>query len=171
MAKQPPRAQTLKCEICSESVSKYRCPSCGIRYCSVPCFRNHKKEPCSSPQTNHPPDVISSSSSSHPPLVQQPTNEPTEQLFNEKTFFQRDETLPLSQSSLEKLSSDPQLISLCSHSKLQKLILEILSSPNPRETLQHVRSTNEDFMDFVDQVLAVTNPEITSAQLQQQQQP
>ena len=30
------------CQICSSSESKYTCPCCSIKYCSMECFKNHK---------------------------------------------------------------------------------------------------------------------------------
>ncbi|XP_058105425.1 uncharacterized protein LOC131248919 isoform X2 [Magnolia sinica] len=31
-----------QCEVCKEAQSKYKCPSCLIPYCSLPCFKKHK---------------------------------------------------------------------------------------------------------------------------------
>ncbi|XP_063045722.1 zinc finger HIT domain-containing protein 3 [Engraulis encrasicolus] len=31
------------CSVCSDSVPKYRCPACLIRYCSLNCFKTHKE--------------------------------------------------------------------------------------------------------------------------------
>eukprot|EP00906_Rhabdomonas_costata_P031033 RCo043865 len=31
------------CEVCQGNPSKYRCPRCGLRTCSVPCIKSHKK--------------------------------------------------------------------------------------------------------------------------------
>ncbi|XP_077402959.1 zinc finger HIT domain-containing protein 3 [Vanacampus margaritifer] len=30
------------CKVCSEQTPKYRCPTCEIRYCSLPCYKRHK---------------------------------------------------------------------------------------------------------------------------------
>eukprot|EP01134_Creolimax_fragrantissima_P005191 CFRG5191T1 len=34
------------CGVCNQSLSKYKCPKCEIRYCSIPCFKKHKETPC-----------------------------------------------------------------------------------------------------------------------------
>uniref|UniRef100_A0A182N3Z1 HIT-type domain-containing protein n=1 Tax=Anopheles dirus TaxID=7168 RepID=A0A182N3Z1_9DIPT len=34
------------CEICNESERKYRCKTCSIHYCSVPCYKKHQEQPC-----------------------------------------------------------------------------------------------------------------------------
>ncbi|XP_058105426.1 uncharacterized protein LOC131248919 isoform X3 [Magnolia sinica] len=38
-----------QCEVCKEAQSKYKCPSCLIPYCSLPCFKKHKEIPCAKP--------------------------------------------------------------------------------------------------------------------------
>lgn len=30
------------CEICNANESKYKCPKCGLRYCSLACYKPHK---------------------------------------------------------------------------------------------------------------------------------
>jgi len=32
----------VSCEVCHEIVSKYKCPQCLLKYCSLPCYRQHK---------------------------------------------------------------------------------------------------------------------------------
>ena len=32
------------CIICNENASKYTCPSCSIRYCSIPCYKIHQEK-------------------------------------------------------------------------------------------------------------------------------
>ncbi|KAF9586904.1 hypothetical protein IFM89_039881 [Coptis chinensis] len=38
-----------KCEVCKETQSKYKCPTCFTPYCSLPCFKKHKEIPCEKP--------------------------------------------------------------------------------------------------------------------------
>ena len=33
-----------KCEVCKDVEAKYRCPGCGLVFCSVACSRKHKEE-------------------------------------------------------------------------------------------------------------------------------
>lgn len=33
-----------KCEVCSTVESKYKCPKCSTRYCSLECFKAHKND-------------------------------------------------------------------------------------------------------------------------------
>ncbi|KAG8630737.1 hypothetical protein KVT40_002356 [Elsinoe batatas] len=32
----------VECGVCFEQPSKYRCPTCDLRYCSIPCYKKHK---------------------------------------------------------------------------------------------------------------------------------
>ena len=33
----------MQCEVCVDAVAKYKCPTCALRYCSVPCFKTHRE--------------------------------------------------------------------------------------------------------------------------------
>ncbi|KAJ9142301.1 hypothetical protein NKR19_g7245 [Coniochaeta hoffmannii] len=46
-ARQPGKSQRI-CGVCDKEPGKYKCPRCGMYYCSVPCSKAHK--------ANHPPD-------------------------------------------------------------------------------------------------------------------
>lgn len=35
---------TGTCEICHKNTAKYRCPNCGVIYCSIDCFKNHNNQ-------------------------------------------------------------------------------------------------------------------------------
>ncbi|KAJ1779241.1 hypothetical protein LPJ77_000617 [Coemansia sp. RSA 2523] len=39
------------CTVCSTSVAKYKCPICTSGYCSVSCYKVHKSEPCTRPES------------------------------------------------------------------------------------------------------------------------
>ncbi|KAF6030445.1 ZNHIT3 [Bugula neritina] len=34
------------CEICTKEPKKYKCPKCGILYCSVTCYKQHQNTDC-----------------------------------------------------------------------------------------------------------------------------
>lgn len=36
----------IKCQVCEEEISKYKCPKCALQYCSVGCYKNHIDEHC-----------------------------------------------------------------------------------------------------------------------------
>ncbi|KAL5528730.1 hypothetical protein ACEPAF_7867 [Sanghuangporus sanghuang] len=41
------RQRRANCQICTERESKYACPTCDVLYCSVSCYREHKRCSCS----------------------------------------------------------------------------------------------------------------------------
>lgn len=41
----PELRRTTTCEVCEKTPSKYCCPQCSIRYCSVACFKLHRESP------------------------------------------------------------------------------------------------------------------------------
>ncbi|GAB1602152.1 hypothetical protein Ahia01_000494100, partial [Argonauta hians] len=47
--------QPMKCESCLEQLSKYKCPKCYIRYCSLTCYKSHFSLPgsCTSTTANN----------------------------------------------------------------------------------------------------------------------
>ncbi|KAI5118881.1 hypothetical protein M0805_003556 [Coniferiporia weirii] len=42
------------CQICSAVESKYACPKCGVLYCSVACYKDHKSTSCKDQTTSTP---------------------------------------------------------------------------------------------------------------------
>ncbi|XP_077986306.1 box C/D snoRNA protein 1-like [Glandiceps talaboti] len=36
--------QEARCEVCTETIAKYRCPRCAVRTCSLPCVKVHKND-------------------------------------------------------------------------------------------------------------------------------
>ncbi|ODV90666.1 hypothetical protein CANCADRAFT_24016 [Tortispora caseinolytica NRRL Y-17796] len=50
---------SIKCEICNNEISKYKCPKCFVRYCSVKCFKDHEMNHKSEPETpiNRSPEI------------------------------------------------------------------------------------------------------------------
>lgn len=40
-------ATVLLCNICSDSIAKYTCPRCNVRYCSVDCYKSRSHLECS----------------------------------------------------------------------------------------------------------------------------
>lgn len=38
------KTEDQKCSVCLLNLSKYQCPGCNIKFCSVPCCKKHKEE-------------------------------------------------------------------------------------------------------------------------------
>ncbi|CED83374.1 Zinc finger, HIT-type [Phaffia rhodozyma] len=82
------------CQICKTNASKYKCSTCQVVYCSVPCFKKHKEESCS----HLPPP-----SETSPPVssVSLPTSTPT------STSDPKPLPVPITSTSLPEPPSEP----------------------------------------------------------------
>ena len=38
------QASVASCEVCGDNVSKYRCPQCHLKTCSLTCIKKHKSQ-------------------------------------------------------------------------------------------------------------------------------
>ncbi|KAH0369012.1 hypothetical protein KCU65_g3592, partial [Aureobasidium melanogenum] len=65
------------CGVCTQNDSKYKCPSCQLRYCSIACFKQHKETHANDPpkqqstQSIQPapaPSDLSQAPATRPPL-------------------------------------------------------------------------------------------------------
>ncbi|KAL0726766.1 hypothetical protein Bca4012_022859 [Brassica carinata] len=139
-----PRAAPT-CEICEKVVSKYKCPSCLVPYCSLGCFKKHKGKlfcltPCakpSAPEEEKPAaspakdvsvetknvvvkteDKASASSAPKEVPVARPITVEEEKYVLEKT-------------QLEAIASSSEIREALKDEALQKLISSIDSSSNP----------------------------------------
>eukprot|EP00123_Amoebidium_parasiticum_P005282 comp16517_c0_seq1/m.14538 comp16517_c0_seq1/g.14538 ORF comp16517_c0_seq1/g.14538 comp16517_c0_seq1/m.14538 type:complete len:183 (-) comp16517_c0_seq1:143-691(-) len=63
-------APVVECGVCNTNPSKYKCPKCVLRYCSIACFKIHKETPCDQQAPTQPPSA--------PPPVPTPQTEITE---------------------------------------------------------------------------------------------
>ncbi|KAK4582673.1 hypothetical protein RGQ29_025748 [Quercus rubra] len=106
-----------KCEVCNEALSKYKCPSCLVPYCSLVCFKKHKEIPCAKP--------VSSEEKSTPvpeSLVERPL-----------TAEQPGDVLQKLQ--LEAIASSSEIRDALKDGNLQKLIYNIDGSPDAENEL------------------------------------
>ncbi|KAM9938819.1 hypothetical protein OXX80_001685 [Metschnikowia pulcherrima] len=96
-----------KCGICTENQAKYKCPTCSIEYCSLPCFKSEK----------HDHNNLSSANSVEKlPGSAMQISEP----------IQPKETPPI----FEKIANDPIIRSLLKYKSLQthlSILLKLLS--------------------------------------------
>ncbi|KAF8097784.1 hypothetical protein N665_0281s0046 [Sinapis alba] len=133
-----PRAAPT-CEICENVVSKYKCPSCLVPYCSLGCFKKHKETPCAKPSAPEEKsaspakevsvetkDVVvktehkasASSTAKEVPVARRPITVEEEKYVVEKT-------------QLEAIASSSEIREALKDEALQKLISSIDSSSNP----------------------------------------
>ncbi|KAL2323363.1 hypothetical protein Fmac_027742 [Flemingia macrophylla] len=127
-----------QCQVCNESQSKYKCPSCYLPYCSLLCFKKHKEFPCVKPQPTEAKTTAVSESIVEKPLV---VNEPRQ-------------VLPKFQ--LEAIASSSEIRDALNDKALQELICRIDCSSNAENELDKALA-DEAFCLFTDKILSTIN--------------
>ncbi|XP_052185510.1 uncharacterized protein LOC127797058 [Diospyros lotus] len=130
------------CQVCNESQSKYKCPTCLVPYCSLPCFKKHKEIPCVKPAT----------ASSERNLTSFPV------LQFERPLYVDEPSEVLQQLQLESIASSSEIRDALKDGELQKLIYNIACSPDAEDELDKAREV-EAFCKFTDKILSTTNPQ------------
>jgi len=133
------------CEICTQKESKYKCPICSLKYCSVICYKKHKETPCNKSSTIESPQTTEQVSV--PSIVETTQNQPSSQ------------HKPTSSPSLlaidfKKLEQSEEIVRTLKSQRLQQLITSIDSAPNREQALEDAL-TDPDFAQFIDSILNV----------------
>ncbi|KAG9587323.1 hypothetical protein KCU77_g10487, partial [Aureobasidium melanogenum] len=112
------------CGVCTQNESKYKCPSCRLRYCSLACFKQHKE------------------THAHDPPKQQPTQstQPTQSAPSDSSQAPATRTaLPGSSKKIDfaGFESDPELLRLLSRYPNLRIQLQsvygLTLEPTPQE--------------------------------------
>ena len=131
-----------KCGVCDAAVSKYRCPVCRVvRYCSVECYRVHKRDNC-----------------------KRPTSKDAEKLSPESVLKKRkhssergedvdDEEVKLTDEAYGRIVSDEKFKKYFLDKRFQKVVQDIDSAPNRRIKLQQYIDNDIHFRSIVDEML------------------
>ncbi|WVW84496.1 hypothetical protein I302_106530 [Kwoniella bestiolae CBS 10118] len=144
---------TSQCQICKDQISKYKCPACPIRYCSVKCYKEHKlihEDPSKSqiiPQdTSAPTREVSLNEQPNTTDIEsaQPNDddtphlkpltsllwppEPDSSIFTDP--LQREDPKPLRREELLRIATSPTLRNLLSNPLLPRLLHTLDSLPS-----------------------------------------
>ncbi|KAM3689636.1 hypothetical protein ACB094_09G060800 [Castanea mollissima] len=124
-----------KCEVCNEALSKYKCPSCLVPYCSLPCFKKHKEIPCAKPvSSEEKPTPVPESLVERPLTVEKPGD-------------------VLQKLQLEAIASSSEIRDALKDGNLQKLIDNIDGSPDAENELDKAMGV-EVFRTFTEKILS-----------------
>ncbi|CAN1169753.1 Zinc finger HIT domain-containing protein 3 [Linum perenne] len=134
-----------RCQVCNESESKYKCPSCLVPYCSLICFKKHKEIPCSKP--------VAKASLAVAATVQVDTPASELELRTERPLTVDDPSVVLDKSQMESLASCSEITDALKDESLRKLILSIDSSPDPETELAKAMRTDA-FRILADKILS-----------------
>jgi len=154
---------------------KYKCAACKtFKYCSVACYKKHQAESCTAAPKSTAPAGASGAAAgaaavaaaatpapAAPSAAAQPPRPPA---------VPKASTERVATEDLERLASDPSILSALSSQELQAILRRIDSGgaggaggePTDEQrvaALEKYRSTNSDFEAFVQQVLQIINQE------------
>ncbi|KAL3645068.1 hypothetical protein CASFOL_010248 [Castilleja foliolosa] len=131
------------CEVCEESQSKYKCPSCLIPYCSLACFKKHKEIPCAK-SNSVKEEIIDATSGSA-------TND-------DKPCYVDEQHEVLQESQLQSVALSNEIRDSLRDEKLRKLIHNIDSSADPENELDKAMA-DEEFRLFTEKILSTIGPQ------------
>uniref|UniRef100_A0A182JGA0 HIT-type domain-containing protein n=1 Tax=Anopheles atroparvus TaxID=41427 RepID=A0A182JGA0_ANOAO len=129
-----------KCGICKANDRKYKCKTCNIPYCSVPCYKTHQEQPCE-PATTLPADV------------EEPFRE--DRVPKKTILFPTVDTVP--QEKLELLGQSEHLKNLLQNPHLRRFLKEV---DNGRDGMNAIRVAMMEplFVEFADECLRIVEP-------------
>ncbi|CAL9227232.1 unnamed protein product [Arabidopsis halleri] len=161
-----PRAAPT-CDICKKVVSKYKCPSCLVPYCSLGCFKIHKETPCAKPS-----GPSSTEDKPASPVKEVPVERPEEandvvektqhnasaastakEIPVARPIHVEDEKYVLEKTQFEAIASSSEIREALKDEALQKLIYSIDSSSNPLQELDGAMGI-EAFREFTNKILS-----------------
>ncbi|XP_028662815.1 zinc finger HIT domain-containing protein 3 [Erpetoichthys calabaricus] len=140
------------CEVCQEEVSKYRCPCCIIRYCSVNCYKSHK-DVCnpkkSSVSHSECPDIAT-------PCQKLKTYKDKETAWSVKDLL-KDESDVVPQQNLKLLGQSTGLKDLLHNPHLRQLLRTVDEAEN-KEVVMKAVMQEPLFVEFADCCLKIVEP-------------
>jgi zinc finger HIT domain-containing protein 3 len=154
-----------KCQICITADSKYRCPACDTKYCSVACFKQHKAGweasegyeaavACSG-KRRRPGDNDEPAASRPPALSRQPQPETAVSAKRsrvEPEINEEEEGWQLTEEQKGKLEQLDWAKAALRDPTLQALLVKIDEAPDREAELRFHRS-NPEFGAFMDRTL------------------
>nr|VDD48637.1 unnamed protein product [Brassica oleracea] len=166
-----PRAAPT-CEICEKVVSKYKCPSCLVPYCSLVCFKKHKgklffnshlkKTPCAKPSAAEEKPAASPAKevsvvetkdvvvkTEHKPGASSAAKE----VPVARPITVEEEKYVVEKTQLEAIASSSEIKEALKDEALQKLISTIDSSSNPLQELDEAMGV-EAFRVLTEKILS-----------------
>ncbi|KAJ2860765.1 Zinc finger HIT domain-containing protein 3 [Coemansia aciculifera] len=133
------------CTVCSEAVSKYKCPTCRAGYCSVKCFKLHKLEPCA------PLDHSTPAAAPNKDRILKQSEQ--ERIGGDD---EEEEKHRLTPSDLQKLDESAQVKQLLMNPNTRALLEVVRKDPNPVEAIRALRQ-RPDFEELAQALIGATD--------------
>ncbi|XP_066563402.1 zinc finger HIT domain-containing protein 3 [Amia ocellicauda] len=142
------------CIVCNEEKSKYRCPVCKIRYCSLGCYKKHKDD-CVSSTSKEPAEATVSTALPESRNGSQDSGNhwSVDDLLNED---EQSDRVPLQQ--LKLLGDSEELKALLCNPHLRQLLLSVDKAGN-KDDIMKAAMQEPLFVEFADHCLKITEPE------------
>ncbi|EHA99578.1 Zinc finger HIT domain-containing protein 3 [Heterocephalus glaber] len=141
---------TVVCVICLQN-SKYRCPACRVRYCSVTCFKKHKE------QCNLKAHLVEKKKSAPPVKATQP-EENRDDDSSVADFLNSDEEEDrVSLQNLKSLGESAPLRNLLLNPHLRQLMVS-LDQADDKAELMRAYMQEPLFVEFADCCLRAVEP-------------
>ncbi|KAK7791851.1 hypothetical protein R5R35_011053 [Gryllus longicercus] len=126
---------SCQCSICGQGLSKYKCPTCCLPYCSLSCWKNHKSKECVPPATNG--------------YIEE------EKICPKKYEFETEDTVPVEKLAL--LENDEALRQILENPHVRNILLNVDSARDPSRAIQEAM-LEPIFVEFADCCLKVVEP-------------
>ena len=123
------------CIICNSNNSKYKCPICHSFYCSIICFKGHKKD-CKTKINNNDNKYEQIEANNNLPLN-----------------LDEDEDIILSEKQLSVLKKNKSIMTKLKNKKLKNILKEIDSTKYKKRTLEKKMENDPDFKIFTTEIL------------------
>ncbi|XP_068834567.1 zinc finger HIT domain-containing protein 3 isoform X2 [Capricornis sumatraensis] len=143
---------TAVCVVCLEK-PKYRCPSCRVPYCSLPCFRRHKEQckPAAGPVEKKIRSALTA-------ITQKPVENEDDDDDSVADFLDSDEEEDrVSLQNLKNLGESAALRSLLLNPHLRRLMVD-LDQADDKAELMRACMREPLFVEFADCCLRIVEP-------------
>eukprot|EP01091_Cochliopodium_minus_P013475 TRINITY_DN4352_c0_g1_i1.p1 TRINITY_DN4352_c0_g1~~TRINITY_DN4352_c0_g1_i1.p1 ORF type:complete len:234 (-),score=84.56 TRINITY_DN4352_c0_g1_i1:22-723(-) len=135
--------QPIKCQVCSSTDAKYKCPNCLIRYCRLECYKKHKETPCEKKIE---------------PITNRSKINSIENNNDQKIYANFMEFQGLSNEQIEKLDKNEKLTKSIEENKvindlLQSLLVGNKSTFNMCMEIEQLEKSNVNFAEYVQEIL------------------
>ena len=138
------------CQVCGVAASKYKCPGCELRHCSVPCYQSHCPSCAQGGRRAPPPPPPQprAAGAALPPRAAG-TSETAQELAEEDELQAR-----LPEALLQRLCADAGVAAAMGDPRLRRVLAAIDQAPDRVAALEaYKRSEGAPFRAFVDSLL------------------
>ncbi|XP_012686699.1 zinc finger HIT domain-containing protein 3 [Clupea harengus] len=133
------------CNVCSDQVPKYRCPTCLIRYCSMNCFKTHK-------------DSCEPVNSKGPTSGQNQSDTAAREAWTPDDLLDGDDKSDMVPVDiLKKLGESEDLKDLLRNPHLRQVLAAVDTAGNKMDIMKTAMQ-EPLFMEFADQCLKIVEP-------------